>query len=265
MKKNRVRNVVWTITGILVLMAIAVATTTITDTGMSIDNITTTRLIGDNNVFYLDNVRTLMISNDTGNPQIILKRDGSALDGSGGYLRYEQRAGDGNLYDAVTLNGGFQNTTALNATLDIEIYVNGTPEIIAIAGQHHAITMNADNNWSLGMPSTRWRNVYSKSLSVVDTGTVDGLGVFGSSNTAGMSLHLINSAGTQKIAIASSPGHFVGNSWVGDMIIDSRNHTIIVDPLVVGDGSSQVNITLTSPDGTEWNCGVNDAGTFSCN
>lgn len=32
----------------------------------------------------------------------------------------------------------------------------------------------------------------------------------------------------------------------------------------VGDGVNQHNITMTSPDGTEFSCGVNNSGTFSC-
>lgn len=34
--------------------------------------------------------------------------------------------------------------------------------------------------------------------------------------------------------------------------------------IIIGDGSAQRNLTLTSPDGTEWTCGVNNAGSFSC-
>ena len=34
--------------------------------------------------------------------------------------------------------------------------------------------------------------------------------------------------------------------------------------LNIGDGSTQINITLTSPDGTEFTCGVNDSGSFLC-
>jgi hypothetical protein len=36
------------------------------------------------------------------------------------------------------------------------------------------------------------------------------------------------------------------------------------DTLVMGDGSVQRNITMTSPDASEWCCGVNNTGSFSC-
>jgi len=34
--------------------------------------------------------------------------------------------------------------------------------------------------------------------------------------------------------------------------------------LNIGDGATQQNITMTSPDGTDFNCGVSNGGTFSC-
>lgn len=34
--------------------------------------------------------------------------------------------------------------------------------------------------------------------------------------------------------------------------------------LTMGTGASQINLTMTSPDGTEYNCGVANGGTFSC-
>ena len=35
--------------------------------------------------------------------------------------------------------------------------------------------------------------------------------------------------------------------------------------LIIGDGTTAKNITLTSPDGTEFTCGVNNTGSFNCN
>jgi len=39
----------------------------------------------------------------------------------------------------------------------------------------------------------------------------------------------------------------------------------IYGTLTIGDGTNQENITLTSPDGTEHNCGVTNGGSFVCN
>jgi len=38
----------------------------------------------------------------------------------------------------------------------------------------------------------------------------------------------------------------------------------LADNLTIGTGSAQVNITLTSPDASEWCCGVNDDGSLGC-
>lgn len=35
-------------------------------------------------------------------------------------------------------------------------------------------------------------------------------------------------------------------------------------PLIIGDGTNHANITMTSPNGNEWCCGVTDAGVFEC-
>lgn len=57
---------------------------------------------------------------------------------------------------------------------------------------------------------------------------------------------------------------FVGNvpSLDFDNLIFNQSMTVL--DLVVGNGASQHNITLTSPDGAEHNCGVNNAGVFTC-
>jgi len=36
------------------------------------------------------------------------------------------------------------------------------------------------------------------------------------------------------------------------------------DKIYIGDGNNQRNFTMYSPDLTEWNCGVNNAGNFVC-
>ena len=36
------------------------------------------------------------------------------------------------------------------------------------------------------------------------------------------------------------------------------------DSFTVGRGDAQINITMTSPDASEWCCGVNDSGIFLC-
>ena len=46
---------------------------------------------------------------------------------------------------------------------------------------------------------------------------------------------------------------------------DGGRNVAINWELIVGSSSNPINITMFSPDGNEWSCGVNNGGTFSCN
>lgn len=69
-------------------------------------------------------------------------------------------------------------------------------------------------------------------------------------------------------------GDSTSNTTISNGLISTENITatrlnltgtaMIQDNLTMGDGSKQVNITLTSPDGTEGCCGLNDDLTFTC-
>ncbi|MBU2053234.1 MAG: hypothetical protein KJ721_03250, partial [Nanoarchaeota archaeon] len=73
---------------------------------------------------------------------------------------------------------------------------------------------------------------------------------------------------------SAGDGGFAGNlSVLGNVGIGttSPSHKLnviggvnITSNLIVGNSSGQSNITLYSPDGAAWTCGVNDAGAFSC-
>jgi hypothetical protein len=54
----------------------------------------------------------------------------------------------------------------------------------------------------------------------------------------------------------------IDNTGTGKIELD--DDTFIGGELTVGSGSAQKNITLFSPDGTAWTCGVSDAGSFDC-
>tara|TARA_Y100000310_G_scaffold343319_1_gene450376 strand:+ start:2188 stop:3663 length:1476 start_codon:yes stop_codon:yes gene_type:complete len=49
--------------------------------------------------------------------------------------------------------------------------------------------------------------------------------------------------------------------WGGNF---NRIVSVTDSTLMVGNGSTQVNITMTSPNGGEFSCGINNAGTFEC-
>ncbi len=44
----------------------------------------------------------------------------------------------------------------------------------------------------------------------------------------------------------------------------NRTDTLIRNNLTIGMTATPSNITMFSPDGTKFKCGVNDGGTFSC-
>jgi len=68
-----------------------------------------------------------------------------------------------------------------------------------------------------------------------------------------------NNTGT--LSNTGSNNNIIGNEDEDNIIIGKTN---ITDTLTIGDGTNQINITLTSPDGTEYSCGVNDGGSFTC-
>ena len=144
------------------------------------------------------------------------------------------------------------------------MYRQGSVKTIAFSGALSSFTAADGGIWDLGTVTNRWRNIYGTELDVRTTGLKDGVAIFGGSDATGKSIHLNTGYGTNKIASAGSAAEFSANAFVGDLVIDSINKTVIVDELVIGDGTAQVNITLTSTDGTEFTCGVNDAGALAC-
>lgn len=57
----------------------------------------------------------------------------------------------------------------------------------------------------------------------------------------------------------ASPNYLIEEKG-GEDIVNFNNQT----GMTLGDGTDQMNITLTSPDGTEFNCGVSNAGAYEC-
>lgn len=55
-----------------------------------------------------------------------------------------------------------------------------------------------------------------------------------------------------------------GPTATNELEINQNGDITLRGNLSIGRGSSQVNITMTSPDATEWACGVNDLGFFDC-
>jgi len=126
-------------------------------------------------------------------------------------------------------------------------------------------TLNLGRNISGGASSVRFHANLDVNNSEVNN--VDQINLVGSS--------AINTIATLN---GRSTGAFniVGGTNTGDIILKARNSTnsqitrLTVNAgdgqpsIQIGDGTSQTNITLTSPDGTEYNCGVANGGVFSC-
>ena len=51
---------------------------------------------------------------------------------------------------------------------------------------------------------------------------------------------------------------------VGIGITNPQSKLHVNGTIQVGDGTKQVNMTFTSPNGKEWTCGVDDNGAFLC-
>jgi hypothetical protein len=86
----------------------------------------------------------------------------------------------------------------------------------------------------------------------------DQVGYGGTINTLGnfrINLDVNNNSGSDEFTIGAD-----GVNGVADIIFKIEDD----GGVIIGQGDAQVNMTLTSPDGTEWNCGVDNAGAFSC-
>jgi len=80
------------------------------------------------------------------------------------------------------------------------------------------------------------------------------------SETRGLGLTFDSTSNTSRIYTTGSNNHLILKAG------DTANNNIYLNAtkVYVGQGSSQTNITLTSPNGTEYNCGVQNGGAWSC-
>lgn len=56
----------------------------------------------------------------------------------------------------------------------------------------------------------------------------------------------------------------IGNNSHMNTTFTSNNTFFLGDDIIIGDGSGQANLTMYSPDGTQFTCGVDNGGAFSC-
>ena len=100
------------------------------------------------------------------------------------------------------------------------------------------------------------------------------LNAFGDTNEIVIGSEAIGKgSNTVVIGNTSTTGMYLGNDnyklyfgAVDDASITYDGTNMLINPKVVGSGKLKIdgNIILTSPDSTEWNCGVTNAGAFTC-
>ncbi len=119
------------------------------------------------------------------------------------------------------------------------------PQGVFVQGKYAYVTAKSDNG-----------------LSVIDIGGIDTPSISTGSVQSNI-LSVTEFAQIMGDLYIKSTLNIGGKAWFGDAV-SVLGKIRAIGGLTVGDGTNQVNITMTSPDGTAWCCGVSDDGSWGC-
>ncbi len=212
-----------------------------------------------------------IIQNDNANiirGNTIIDDQGSAVNSTGIII-----TGDRNVISNNIIWGGsfMYNGINLTSTADNNLIIGNT--IFKSSAMENEYTDDGTGNILVG--KTQTSDVYQ----------IDAQNVLSLNPSANFNVQYFRNAGSGDNREIRQYGHISSAffrryiSWkvddVTDSLVLSREANDILGFVVdmplnvtgnftIGDGNSQVNMTMTSPDGTEYSCGVANGGTFSC-
>lgn len=170
------------------------------------------------------------------------------------YVRNGLNVGPGGIYSGGELSVytsatkpslSVTKSSDASATDPLASFFKGTSEVVRI---------DSSGSVGIGTTSPNSKLEVSGNLTVNSSSNM----AFQVYNSSGSSLFYVNGSNGNIGIGTTNPTHEL--NIIGEVNISTSS----AQGLYIGDGSKQTNITLYSPDGTEWACGVNDAGTFSC-
>lgn len=172
-------------------------------------------------------------------------------------------------------------TTAPNYTLDISgnVSITGTenPLLKITNGTNNFMTIDSSGNVGIGLEGTArgllhlngtgasslfWQGGSSSVLRLnFGDAEDDNIGQISYGNNLDYMAFTTNTSEAMRIDALGRVGI---NTTSPSETFDINGNLKVRNTLIIGTGSAQKNITMTSPDASEWCCGVSNAGIFSC-